>query len=198
MKMKRPTEYLPSLPVDFIGKTRRIAEIVHKRMLEPWTTLKWIFTGPPGTGKSRLAEVSSLALAGSPFTVDRVNGQSLTIEVVRRWREMAQYKPLFGRSVKVVEEIDAASTAAQNELRTYLDELKDGAFVATTNKPMKELQPQLSSRCAHFKFDMIPNDDIRRLLTCWVPAEIAASIALGSNGCVRSALIDAELWMDAQ
>jgi len=186
------------MPREFCGKSRRIAEIIHKRMSEQWKTIKWIFTGPPGTGKSRLAEVTALDLAGSPFTVDRVNGQSLSIDVVRHWRDMAAYKPLFGRSVKVVEEIDAASTAAQNELRTYLDELKDGAFIGTTNKPLKELQSQLSSRCAHFKFDMVEMEEIRGLLVKWVPEKIAAAIAMSSNGCVRSALIDAEQWLDSQ
>lgn len=159
-----------------------------------------LFTGPPGVGKTELGGELSLLMAGSPYAVEKLNGQNVTIDVVREWTRNACYKPLFGDiSVKFVDEIDAIGPAALNDLRTYLDELAPHrVFIGCTNQPPGKLQPQLQSRFQVIQFAPIPALEIAVLLRAkyQLPLAIAAEIAQKSGGNVRAAEADAIIECD--
>lgn len=205
----RPTQYRPTEPHQFVGKARRIAALAFKRIrtAEPNEPIKLLFHGSPGTGKSSLATaLASEMSGGQACNIHLLNGQSLSIEVVRQWREEGHYRSILGgRIVKLVEEVDAASLAAMNELRTWLDNIQNGtAFIATTNKKLPEVQEQLSSRC--FPYDFTPGGLLERtidetvtlLRSLGLGGEEAGSIAANCGGNVRAALIDAELLLDTR
>lgn len=71
-------------------------------------------------------------------------------------------------------------------------------FIATTNKPIKQLQEQLQSRFKVFYFDPVPSGLIAQWITAHfkVPLEKAKAIALGAQGNVRAAKADALNHMD--
>lgn len=91
--------------------------------------------GDPGTGKSHLLDVFATELTGSPFAVEQLNGQSVSVDVVRGWRERGAYGNLFSAwTVKRIDELDRASDAAQAELLSWLDYLPPRyGVLATTN-----------------------------------------------------------------
>ena len=95
-----------------------------------------LLEGDPGTGKGHISDHVALDLAGSVHAVEHKNGQSLSVEVVRRWKEQGGYGNLFSdRTVKRIDEIDQASSSAMAELLSYLDYLHTGlAIIATTNE----------------------------------------------------------------
>lgn len=97
--------------------------------------LALLLDGDPGIGKTAIADTIALELTGSPFAVEHVNGQSVTADLVREWRERAGYGNLFSkRTVKRVDELDKASTAGVAEMLTLLDYMPKGfAVIATTN-----------------------------------------------------------------
>ena len=115
----------PTQPHHFIGKTHTIAKAVFnkipalqsKSITDPLDRC-FLFTGPAGTGKSSLAEAFAIALAEHRLAIEQVNGQSMSVDVVRRWQEEGWYFPLYGKLwVKIIDEIDAAATRRSRWVR---------------------------------------------------------------------------------
>jgi replication-associated recombination protein RarA len=201
--MTPPTQHKPTASSEFIGKASAIAAQLWRKipkLKETKRPFRWLFSGPAGTGKSRLAEVLAVELAGHPVSITHLNGQSLKVEVVRDWTRNSAYRPLWGDyTIRWVDEIDGASDEAMTELRTYLDSLPPySGFIATTNVPISGLQKQLQTRCVCYPFDKPTPNEITSLLTIKFGVELtaAAQIAIGCDGCVRAALIDAEEWLE--
>lgn len=201
----------PSHPSHFIGLTNRIASVLFATIpalrADPFSDPLdrcHLFTGNPGTGKSSLALALAAEITGEPierlwrkqgFNVEQLNGQSLTIEVVRQWVTDGRYIPLNGIRVQIVDEIDAGSTAAFGALRSYLDQLPSHTlFIATTNRAPEDLQPQLHSRCQLWRFQPVAPELIAAHLTerLGIDSEAAHTYASHSGGNVRAALLDAK------
>lgn len=157
----------------------------------------FLFHGPPGTGKTSLAQEMAAALTGNALEVEQRNGQSTSIETIREWILSGHYPPMFGAvRVKLIDEIDAMSLAACNEARTWLDKLSPGTIVlATTNKGVRELQEQLQSRFQCFAFEPIRRSEIERYITERFPAlteDEIEDIGAQSRGNVRAAIVQAK------
>lgn len=97
--------------------------------------LALLLDGDPGIGKTCIADTLALELTGTPHAIERVNGQSVSADLVREWRASGGYGNLFSpRTVKRIDEIDKAGSAGVTELLTLLDYLPKGhAIIATTN-----------------------------------------------------------------
>lgn len=207
----KPTQYKPTSPMDFIGKTAKIAALLFKNAENrvdcdtyEQDIIKWLFYGPAGTGKTALAMACASKLAGNPSYVAHLNGQSMSVDVVRSWRDANQQGVLPPYCfVVVVDEVDMASHAAFSEVRTFLDEMKSHmCFIATTNKTPEELEPQFQSRLKVYRFEPIPIETICTFMhksdLLAVPEDIALEAAGRSDGNVRQAMIDAESMMEAK
>lgn len=204
-KESSPESWHPQGPAEFLGDARRVVsklgeKIDHQRSQGRLGSQRWLFLGPPGIGKTEAALALSRKLVSHPSMVEEVNGQSCTVDLVRRWRESQPYRPLFGDAVKLIDELDLASPAAQNELLSYLDRLPSWLHViATTNRELEALQPRLQTRFAQFPFSAVATPDIASLLGRFgLGLETARAIAAGAAGNVRAALFDAQAVLDLQ
>ena len=172
-----------------------------------------LLEGNPGVGKTAICDELALDLTQSPYAVDRINGQSLTVDIVRGWVQSGFYGNLFSDwTVKRVDEIDKASSAAVAELLTFLDYMpKKFALLATTNEFEKlraQSKGRLESRFIRFRVDAPTVEDTATFLRAKyrVPAAAALTIAnwsvpegcLPTEGCnVRSAINDAFAFLAA-
>jgi len=201
------TTAIPTSADAWVGKTNRIAatlfpkvQRIHNNPHLDRLDRSWLFVGPPGVGKSSLAEALAHQLAGHPLAIDHRNGRSTGVDDVKAWYIATRGRPLFGQvHVFLIDELDSASIPACDELRTFLDKLPPyTVFIGTSNKKYHELPEQLHSRFQVWYFDSIPATLITDLLvrSYGIAHEIARAIAIGVDGNVRAAFADAKTHLD--
>lgn len=170
-----------------------------------------LLDGDPGIGKTAALDQLAAEIGGNPFAVEHVNGQSLSVDLVRQWRERAHYGNLFSDwTVKRVDEIDAASSSAIAELLSLLDYLPARlAILATTNEYAKlraQSKGRLETRFHRFQVEAPSLEETTAHLVkaFKVPKQIAHQIAKGAvpDGCLvtagcnmRAAIKDTEAYL---
>lgn len=181
-----------------------------KALAGPRDRLAILLDGNPGVGKTLALDLLTVEICPSPHAVERLNGQSLTVDLVRHWKERAAYGNLFADwTIKRVDEIDAASSQATGELLTFLDYLPPRVAILASTNEFAKLQAaskgRLETRFHRFPVSGPSIDESTSFLRkrFGIPAQIAAKIALGAvpNGCLpsegcnlRAAVKDAESY----
>ena len=165
-------------------------------------TLKVLFYGQPGVGKSELAKFTARNLAGHSLAIEHLNGKEVSVDTVREWCNELSLGCLFSDwTVKVVDELDLCSRDAQDLLLTYLDRLTPGrGFIGTSNLQLDLLQDRFQTRLQQYKLEAPTDEEIASLIVSlshdWIKPSEAMQIAVGAGGNVRAALLDAESWLD--
>ena len=198
-----PTCFVPSCPADFVGQAGKVAEVLLRKAerlrTNPDQPLKLLITGAPGIGKTSLVNLIARTLTSHPVAIEDVNGKEVGLDLAREWTRSLAYGSIFGSwSVKVVNELDRCSKDAQDMLLTYLDRMKPGhAFLGTTNLDLGSLTERFQTRFQSVRLQPPENEVLAAFLAKrWrVPITITRQIGEGSQGNVRAALADLEMWM---
>lgn len=129
-----------------------------------------IFWGPPGTGKTTLAEV--VALTTNRY-FERLSAVSAGVKDVREVIERASERlGQFGRGTIVfIDEIHRFSTAQQDALLPSVESGVITLIGATTENPYFEINAPLRSRSTLFRLEPLLVADVKELLHRGVVAE---------------------------
>lgn len=183
-----------ALDLPLIGPAASVLEAA--RALTANDRLAILLHGSPGVGKSHLLDLLALELTnGSPFAIERVNGQSVSVDLVRQWRERGACGNLFAdRTVKRIDELDHAGGSASAELLTLLDYLpRQFAILATTNDYAKLRAASKGRLETRFKVFRVDAPSIEQAVTFLrsrfkLGAKVAEAIARGAvpDGCLPS------------
>ena len=188
-----------------VGQRKLLGEgKILRRIVEQDAVSSMIFWGPPGVGKTTLANVIARQTRSKFIDFSAVTSG---IKEIREVMREADANRAYGtRTIVFVDEIHRFNKAQQD---AFLPFVEKGAIVligATTENPSFEVNGALLSRCKVFVLEALTEDDIVELLTraltspqgfgnqrVTVSEDLLRSIAVFSNGDARSALSTLEM-----
>jgi putative ATPase len=134
-----------------------------RRAIEQGLLPSMLFWGPPGVGKTTLANIISNMLKRPFYTLSAVNSG---VKDVREVIDKAQSQHFFGQNkpVMFIDEIHRFSKSQQDSLLGAVEKGTVTLIGATTENPSFEVIPALLSRCQVFVLEHLTKTDLEQLL----------------------------------
>ena len=149
---------------EFAGQEHLIGKgKVLRRMIEGDLVSSMIFWGPPGVGKTTLAQIIAHQTKSHFINFSAVTSG---IKEIRQVMEQAESDRHFGiRTIVFVDEIHRFNKAQQDAFLPYVEKGSIILIGATTENPSFEVNSALLSRCRVFEFYPLTTEDILSALT---------------------------------
>ena len=149
---------------DYIGQSHLVGEgAVIRRMIEQKRIASFILWGPPGVGKTTLANIIAKTLEVPFFTLSAVTSG---VKDVREVIERAKSSRFFGTGnpILFIDEIHRFSKSQQDSLLGAVEQGVVTLIGATTENPSFEVIRPLLSRCQVYVLNPLEKDDLLRLV----------------------------------
>ena len=163
--MKPLAERLRPTTLDnYIGQQHLVGEgSVLRQMLASGHVSSFILWGPPGVGKTTLAQIIAHQLETPFYTLSAVN---CGVKDVRDVIERAKANTFFGTQSPIlfIDEIHRFSKSQQDSLLAAVETGTITLIGATTENPSFEVIRPLLSRCAVYVLKSLDRDDLLTLL----------------------------------
>ena len=163
--MKPLAERLRPTTIDnYIGQQHLVGEgSVIRQMLASGHVSSFILWGPPGVGKTTLAQIIAHQLETPFYTLSAVN---CGVKDVRDVIERAKANNFFGSQSPIlfIDEIHRFSKSQQDSLLAAVETGTITLIGATTENPSFEVIRPLLSRCAVYVLKSLDRDDLLTLL----------------------------------
>ena len=149
---------------DYIGQEHLVGEgAVLRRMIDAGRISSFILWGPPGVGKTTLAQIIAHRLETPFFTLSAVTSG---VKDVRDVIERAQKGRFFNEASPIlfIDEIHRFSKSQQDSLLGAVERGIVTLIGATTENPSFEVIRPLLSRCQIYVLKSLGKDDLLKLL----------------------------------
>ena len=149
---------------DYIGQRHLVGEgAVLRRMIDSGRISSFILWGPPGVGKTTLAQIIAHRLETPFYTLSAVTSG---VKDVRDVIEKAQKGRFFNEASPIlfIDEIHRFSKSQQDSLLGAVERGIVTLIGATTENPSFEVIRPLLSRCQLYVLKPLEKDDLLRLL----------------------------------
>lgn len=148
----------------YIGQRHLVGEgAVLRRMIEAGRISSFILWGPPGVGKTTLAQIIAHKLEVPFFTLSAVTSG---VKDVREVIERAQKERFFNQASPIlfIDEIHRFSKSQQDSLLGAVEKGTVTLIGATTENPSFEVIRPLLSRCQVYVLKSLEKEDLLQLL----------------------------------
>ncbi len=149
---------------EYIGQTHLVGEgAVMRRMIESGRVSSFILWGPPGVGKTTLANIVAKSIDAPFFTLSAVTSG---VKDVREVIERAGGSRFFGGPTPIlfIDEIHRFSKSQQDSLLGAVERGTVTLIGATTENPSFEVIRPLLSRCQVYVLKSLDKSDLLRLI----------------------------------
>ena len=149
---------------DYIGQQHLVGEgAVLRKMIEAGRISSFILWGPPGVGKTTLAQIIAHRLETPFYTLSAVTSG---VKDVRDVIERAQKGRFFNEASPIlfIDEIHRFSKSQQDSLLGAVERGIVTLIGATTENPSFEVIRPLLSRCQLYVLKSLEKDDLQKLL----------------------------------
>ncbi|MCR4612800.1 MAG: replication-associated recombination protein A [Bacteroidaceae bacterium] len=151
---------------EYIGQEHLVGEgAVVRRMIEQRHVSSFILWGPPGVGKTTLANIIARTLEVPFYTLSAVtSGVREVREVIERAKTNAGLFQGNGNPILFIDEIHRFSKSQQDSLLGAVEQGVVTLIGATTENPSFEVIRPLLSRCQVYVLRSLGVGDLKRLL----------------------------------
>ncbi len=154
----------PSTLDEFVGQEKIVGKgTILRRAIEEDKLPSLIFWGPPGCGKTTLAQIIAQTTQADFYGLSAVTS---TVSDIRKVIEEAKEKKrAYGRkTILLIDEIHRFNKAQQDVLLPALEEGTIVMIGVTTENPLFEVIPSLVSRLRIFQFEPLSDEEIKLIL----------------------------------
>lgn len=154
--MRLVEKYRPHNWSEIIGQDKVVSAL--KRIANRgWSLPHMLFIGPPGSGKTSVANVLGKVLDLPVLEYNASDDRG--IEFIREEvKKQAQYKI---EQIIFLDEGDQLTNVAQQAMRRIMEETKSAIFILAGNEEWK-LIDAIKSRCSIFRFKRIPDELVQQ------------------------------------
>lgn len=185
---------------DIIGQQHLVGEKgIIRKCLEKGTIFSSIFFGPPGIGKTTLAEVIAKELHRPCRRFNAVTGNKKDLDAIFVEADLS------GQLILICDEVHRLNKDKQDLLLPHVEKGNIILIGCTTANPYHSINPAIRSRCHLFELKALSRDDVKQALlkaisnkdglndSCTISDDALRLIAEVANGDIRFALNVLEL-----
>jgi len=187
---------------DVVGQPHLLSKgRVFRKVMESKKIPNMIFYGPPGVGKTTVANIIA---KDTKMSLHKLNGTTANTDDIKKIIDEA--KSLFSQNgvLLYLDEIQYLNKKQQQSLLEFVERGDITLIASTTENPYFYVYPALLSRCTVFEFKALKVDDIKiglkkaaSKVLITLDEDALESLALAANGDMRKSLNNLEFLINA-